>query len=251
MFTNLIFTESINYTQSVYTSLAVSELGQTISSTETAPLTSSPPLTIYFICVISKSYHTSKCFIVFVFLDNNELLHRTKCIHCVRSFLINTSLHCRSGCGLSIAAPITDGQCSLHYSDVCSVEEEKEVSLWIQEVSWLEQQYSLRHLISFLLYKDLQHQVMGCIITNLHCQLYVYVFISADEMLAFVLWLHAGMAILSWKEMHHNFMVHASNPAALEDNDYQYVVHVRKDNLWGCKLRVLLFIGAYSSCITE
>ena len=75
--------------------------------------------------------------------------------------------------------------------------------------------------------KDLQHQVMGCIITNLHCQLSEYVFISADEMFTFMCCDSRDGNI----ELKRNASYGAANPAALEDNDYQYVVHVREDNL--------------------
>ena len=81
---------------------------------------------------------------------------------------------------------------------------------------------------------------MGCIITNLHCQLSEYVFISADEMFTFMCCDSRDGNI----ELKRNASYGAANPAALEDNDYQYVVHVREDNLWGYELRVLLLTGA-------
>ena len=128
MFANLIFSRTNRpYTISIYiTSSVRAGSHYRFNRNCTVNILAS---TDYFICVISKSHHTNRCFSAFVFLDNNGLLHRAKCIHCIGSSLVNTSLHCWSGCGLSIAAPITDGLCSLHYSDVCSVEEEKEVSI--------------------------------------------------------------------------------------------------------------------------
>ena len=53
----LFFAEPMDYIPSAITSLAVLELGQTIDSTETAPLTSSPPLTI---SSVSSASHTTQ-----------------------------------------------------------------------------------------------------------------------------------------------------------------------------------------------
>ena len=53
----LPLSEPIDHTPSVYTSLAVLELGQTIDSTETVPLTPSPPL---IISSASSASHTTQ-----------------------------------------------------------------------------------------------------------------------------------------------------------------------------------------------
>ena len=165
--------------------------------------------------------HAHCCFYTIVlhrFASSNVLLNGTR-----SSFVINTSLHYRSRCGVSIAPPITDGLCSLHYCCVYSNEEAEETSLRLEAVSQLEEQCSfiiISSICNFL--KGIEHKLMlQFVILYLHGLLSEY-FTLVKLITCSLMCMHGDYrdGNIEWKS-NESYGV-SSNPAAMKDSDSIY-----------------------------